>query len=173
MNIVPLDKKNHDRNAFGCGESKLDSFLKTTSAQHNDKSLSRTFVLTSDANPQQIKGFYSLAVCTVELEQLPENIAKKYPREVHCALLGRIAVSETCQGQGLGSVLLVDAVRKSVEASKHVPTPMIIVDAKNERAKEWYEGFGFKPFPVMKNRLFMTMATAKAMLDKADSGGSQ
>ncbi|HIF5960611.1 TPA: GNAT family N-acetyltransferase [Vibrio parahaemolyticus] len=171
MNIVPLDKKTHDRNAFDCGEPALNNFLKTTSAQHNNKSLSRTFVLTSDANPEQIKGFYSLAVCTIELDQLPPDIAKKYPSEVHCALLGRLATNKSYQRQGLGSVLLIDAVRKSVEASKLVPTPMIIVDAKNVDVKEWYESFGFTPFPVMKNRLFMTMATAQTMLDKVDGIG--
>lgn len=169
MKIEPLDKSVHDRKSFDCGEQALNNFLKTTSAQHSQKSLSRTFVLTTHNNPAQIKGFYSLAICTVELKDLPPNIAAKYPAAIHCALIGRLAVSNTCQGQGLGAYLLVDAVRNAVVAAELLPTPMIIVDAKNQKVKEWYQSYGFQPFPVMTNRLYMPLATAKAMLDKVDN----
>ena len=110
MKIERLDRDKHDRNAFDCGEQVLNNYLKTTSGQHDKKDLSRTFVLTSRHNPSQIKGFYSLALCTVELDALPQNIAKKYPATIHCALIGRLAVNKTHQRQGLGSILLIDAV---------------------------------------------------------------
>ncbi|AWG82229.1 MULTISPECIES: GNAT family N-acetyltransferase [Vibrio] len=169
MNIEHLDKNTHDRNAFDCGEPALNTYLKATSGQHNKKDLSRTFVLTSSGNPSQIKGFYSLALCTVELDELPENIAKKYPSAIHCALIGRLAVNKSHQRQGLGSVLLIDAVRKAIESSKAIPTPMIIVDAKNDIAKSMYIDLGFESFPNQDNRLFMTTATAIAMLNEIDS----
>lgn len=169
MKVEHLNKKTHDRNTFDCEEIDLNNYLKTTSGQHNKKDLSRTFVLTSSGNPSQIKGFYSLALCTVELDDLPKEIAKKYPTSIHCALIGRLAIHKTYKRQGLGSILLVDAIRRSIESSKSIPTPMIIVDAKNDIAKKMYLDLGFESFPNKENRLFMTTATAQAMLDKIDS----
>lgn len=169
MNIEHLDKNIHDRNAFDCGEPALNTYLKATSGQHNKKDLSRTFVLTSSSNPSQIKGFYSLALCTIELDELPKDIAKKYPSSIHCALIGRLAVNKSHQRQGFGSILLIDAIRKALDSSKVIPTPMIIVDAKNDVAKEMYIDLGFEAFPRQNHRLFMTTAVAIAMLDEIDA----
>ncbi|EJV0279273.1 MULTISPECIES: GNAT family N-acetyltransferase [Vibrio harveyi group] len=169
MKIEHLDKNIHDRNGFDCGEPALNNYLKATSGQHSKKDLSRTFVLTSSGNPSQIKGFYSLALCTVELYELPPSIAKKYPAAIHCALIGRLAVNNSHKRQGLGSILLIDAIRKAIESSKAIPTPMVIVDAKNAVAKSMYMDLGFEPFPNQQDRLFMTTAMAVAMLKKVDS----
>ncbi|WP_233420725.1 hypothetical protein [Xenorhabdus nematophila] len=73
MKIVRLDKNKHNRNNFDCGEVALNNYLKAVSGQHDKKDLSRTFVLISNQNESQIKGFYSLALCTVELDELPEK----------------------------------------------------------------------------------------------------
>lgn len=169
MNIEALDKNTHNRNTFDCGEPALNNYLKTTSGQHNRKDLSRTFVLTGCGNPSQIKGFYSLALCTVELDELPKNIAKKYPYAIYCALIGRLAVHKSHQRQGLGSILLIDAIRKAITSSKLIPTPMIIVDAKNDASKNMYISLGFEPMPRQPNRLFMTTLTAMTMLDSIDA----
>ncbi|MFQ2204742.1 MULTISPECIES: GNAT family N-acetyltransferase [Aeromonas] len=169
MNVERLDKQVHDRSNFDCGVEALNNYLKATSGQHDQKDLARTFVLTSPQNPSQIKGFYSLALCTVELDDLPDSIAKKYPTSLHCALIARLAISSQLKRQGLGSILMIDAVRKAIASSETMPVPMIIVDAKNDIAKSMYTGLGFTPFPKMSNRLYMTMAMAKAMIAKVDS----
>jgi GNAT superfamily N-acetyltransferase len=169
MNITQLSKKKHDRKAFDCGEEALNNYLKTLSGQHDKKDLSRTFVLTSPHNEAEIKGFYSLALCTVSLDDLPAEVAKKYPTEIHCALIGRLAVNKQHQKQGFGQILLIDAVRNAIASSELVPTPMIIVDAKNEEAKNYYEEFGFECFPKQPNRLFLPRDTAILMLKEIDS----
>ncbi|PHM47332.1 GNAT family N-acetyltransferase [Xenorhabdus miraniensis] len=168
MQIKPLDKNKHDRNNFDCGEPELNNYLKTVSGQHDKKALSRTFVLTSSQNEHQIKGFYSLALCTIELDELPEKIAKKYPSALHCALIGRLAVSKSFQRQGFGEILLIDAIRKAIKSSKIIPTPMIIVDAKNDIVKRLYINMGFDEFPREKGKLFMTMVNAIKMIEIAD-----
>lgn len=162
MQITTLDKSIHDRKKFDCGETALNNYLKQTSGQHDKKDLSRTFVLTSEQAPEQIKGFYSLSLCKVQLHEIPENIAKKYPAEMYCALIGRLAVHETLQGQGFGSLLLIDALKESVTST--IPTPMIVIDAKSERVCEMYKGFGFTEFPNQKNRLYITTKDARATL---------
>ncbi|OTA21921.1 acetyltransferase [Xenorhabdus beddingii] len=168
MQIENLNKNKHDRNNFDCGEPELNNYLKTVSGQHDKKDLSRTFVLTSSQNECQIKGYYSLALCTVELNELPEKIAKKYPVALHCALIGRLAISKSLQRQGLGEILLIDAIRRATESSRSIPTPMIIVNAKNDIAKKLYTNMGFQEFPREKSKLFMTMASAIEMLKIAD-----
>lgn len=171
MQIEKLDKDKHIRNDFDCGEPALNNYLKTISGQHDKKDLSRTFVLTSEQNPSQIKGYYSLALCTVELNDLPEKAANKYPSGtiLHCALIGRLAVSKSVQRQGFGSILLIDAIKKAIQSSELIPTPMIIVDAKNDIAKKLYKEIGFEEFAREKSRLMMPIAAAKEMLRKADA----
>ena len=77
MRITQLDKTVHDRKTFDCGEDALNNYLKSVAGQHDVKSLARTFVITSKKNKSKILGFYSLALCQVNLSELPNSIAKK------------------------------------------------------------------------------------------------
>ena len=169
MKIERLDKNKHDKKSFDCGVEALNNYLKAISGQHDKKDLSRTFVLTSKQNPSQIKGFYSLTLCSVELEDLPPDIAKKYPNTIHCALIGRLAVNEKHQRQGFGSILLIDAIRKAIESSENIPTPMIIIDAKTPIARKIYLEMGFSSFPKDEDRLFMPMKDSIAMIKQVDA----
>ena len=165
MQITKIDNSIHDRNKFDCNEPALNNYLKQTSGQHDKKDLSRTYVLTSEQSPNQIKGFYSLSLCKVQLHELPESIAKKYPNELYCALISRLAVHKTLQRQGIGSLLLIDAIKESV--TSNIPVPMIVIDAKNKIAFDIYKKFGFIEFPNNSNRLYMTTKNAKATLVEA------
>jgi len=164
MRITQLDKKIHDRKDFDCGEDALNNYLKSVAGQHDEKSLARTFVITSKVNESKILGFYSLALCQVDLSELPDAIAKKYPGPIFCTLIGRLAVTGKSQGEGLGPLLLVDAVKKAVESSYDVPKPMIVVDAKNDKARNFYLKFGFIELPSQKYKLYMPQKAAKKML---------
>lgn len=167
MRISTLNKNKHDRTKFDCGETALNNYLKQVAGQHDNKDLSRTYVLTSPQNESQIKGFYSLALCQVDLSELPPNIAKKYSNGMYCTLIGRLAVSKSNQRQGLGSLLLMDAIKNAVLSSELVPKPMIIVEAKNEIARDFYKDFGFSEFPKQSNKLYLPQKEAKAMLEQA------
>ncbi|MGI2193990.1 GNAT family N-acetyltransferase [Shewanella baltica] len=167
MEITTFDKNKHDRKSFDCGNVELNNYLKCTSGQHEKKDISRTYVLFSEQNPSQIKGYYTIAVAQVSLSELPTEIAKKYPSEITCSLIGRLAVNHTCQRQGLGSVLLIDAIKRIIQASSAIPVPMIIVQAKNEDAKRFYIDSGFVSFPDNPLKLMMTLANARAMLKEA------
>ncbi|ABS10534.1 MULTISPECIES: GNAT family N-acetyltransferase [Shewanella] len=168
MKITQFDKNEHDRKSFDCGNTELNNYLKCISGQHEKKDISRTYVLTSELNPSHIKGYYSIAVAQVSLCELPTEIAKKYPSEITCSLIGRMAVNHTCQRQGLGSILLIDAIKRIIQASSAIPIPMIIVQAKNEDARRFYSEFGFVSFPDNYLKLMMTLAHAKAMLKEAE-----
>ncbi|MCF6146070.1 hypothetical protein PMAG_a2955 [Pseudoalteromonas mariniglutinosa NCIMB 1770] len=63
---------------------------------------------------------------------------------------------------------MIDAIRNSYIASLSVPTPMLVVDAKDDKAKEFYEKYGFIAFPDEPYRLFLTMKDSELLLNRAD-----
>lgn len=160
--IEPLGKK-HDRAAFSCGKDSLDQYLKNQAGQAVGKNLAAVFVVTSDG--KAIAGYYTLSSYAVKLDEIPEEIARKLTRmqEVPATLLGRLARSVEFRGQGIGEILLVDALRKAFQNSEHVASWAVIVDAKDEEAREFYKRYGFVPFPTRPNRLFLPISSIQKM----------
>ena len=116
-----------------------------------------------------IAGFYSLSSFTLTIEELPQEIGKKLPRydAIPAALIGRLARDERVRGQGIGALLLADAVRRILSASQSLAVFAIVVEAKDDRAIRFYENFGFRRFPLSQNRLFLPAATAVEALKRA------
>lgn len=161
--IEPLGGK-HDRAAFRCGNTVLDEYIKTRAGQDEKRNFSRTFVLTGD-EPSDIAGYYTVSNMSVNIGELPEEEAKKLPRYplVPAALIGRLAVSEDCQGKGFGGDLLIDALKRIVAAGINVASYAIIVDAKDDKAVSFYEHYGFQRLPSQKSRMFLPVATASKL----------
>lgn len=151
----------HDTEGFACGVDALDQWLKRIARQHISKGVSRTFVAVDPASPERILGYYSLTVAEIDTDKLPKDVAKKLPRRVPLVLIGRLANSLTTRGQGIGALLLVDALRRIVEVSNNVGVTLILVDAKDEAAANFYRHFGFVSLPETPHRLALTVATAQ------------
>jgi predicted GNAT family N-acyltransferase len=160
--IEPLGK-NHDRAAFSCGKQSLDQYLKDQAGQAVGKNLAAVFILTADG--KKIAGYYTLSSYAVKLDEIPEEIARKLTRmpEIPATLLGRLARSIEFRGQGMGGILLVDALKKALENSAHVASWAVVVDAIDEEAEEYYRRYGFLPFPNKPNRLFLPMNSIQKM----------
>jgi predicted GNAT family N-acyltransferase len=159
----------HDKKSFDCGVQPLNNYLKKISGQHEKKHLARTFVLSDGKVPSKIIGFYTLAMMSIDQSSLPPEMVKKLPKgNLNCSLLGRFAIDLQHQGQGHGEFLLIDAIRNSYIASLSVPTPMLVVDAKDDKAKEFYEKYGFIAFHDEPYRLFLTMKDSELLLNRAD-----
>lgn len=161
--------KAHDREGFDCGSEPLNRFLRQTARQHADRGISRTFVLVDpDAHePRPILGYFSLTLCQVKPGQLPPEEAKKLPDNVHGVLLGRLAVAKSLQGQGLGKLLMGAALEKFMAIFEAAGGIGLFVDAKDEPAKSFYEGFGFVPLPSSPLQLFLPVKTIQAALASA------
>lgn len=158
--IVPLSRT-HDRAGFDCGVPELNNFLKTTARQHGEKGISRTFVLTGE--DARILGFFTLTLCEVTADNLPEAYASKYPSHgLPAVRLGRLAVSRKHQGKGYGELLLAEAIHRTLLIADHAGLIGLFVDAKDDRARSFYEHFGFIPLPATPLRLFLPVATLKA-----------
>jgi predicted GNAT family N-acyltransferase len=165
--IEPLGKK-HDRTAFSCGKQSLDQYLKDQSGQAVGKNLAAVFILTADG--KKIAGYYTLSSYAVKLDEIPEEIARKLTRmpEIPATLLGRLARSIEFRGQGIGGILLVDALKKALENSAHVACWAVVVDAIDVEAEEFYRRYGFLPFPNKPNRLFLPMNSIQKMFSEEE-----
>lgn len=139
-----LDPKLHDRSGFRCGEPALDAFLHKYAAQQSAKGISSVFVLVDSAHPHNILGFYTLSAAQIGVEQLSDSERKKLPHyPVPCFRMGRLACNLKTQGSGLGATLIGLAVDRCLKAKVHVSAYALLVDAKNDKAKAFYQHFGF------------------------------
>jgi GNAT superfamily N-acetyltransferase len=159
-----LDDSVHDRRGFDCGVEALNAFLQTQARKEMERRSAITYVLVDPAARGEIIGFYSLSAATVLLDSVPEEMAKKLGRQqsVPTTLMGRLALSRSHQGKGLGSQLLWDALNRSEERSREIGSVAVIVDAKDEKAAQFYEKVGFRRFADPPLRLYLMMSTIAA-----------
>jgi GNAT superfamily N-acetyltransferase len=165
VRFQPLSGK-HDRTTFGCGVSALDTWFHTQASQDVRRNIARVFVAIDEYG---IVGFYSLSMFTLALDELPPDLARKLPKykALPAALIGRLARHVRARGQGVGELLLADALTRVLGAAESVAAYAIVVDAKDDAAIAFYRTFGFVQFPATPNRLFLLAATAAAGLRAA------
>ena len=158
---VELLSTSHDRAAFDCGVLLLNSYLQQYARQDMERGIATAYVLVPSTRPTEIAGFYTLTATAVKLTDFPERIARKLPKYplVPATLLGRLAVGLKHRGKGLGERLLIDALKRSLEASRVVGSAAVIVDAKDPSGVRFYERYGFKLLPEQDLRLFIAMKT--------------
>jgi len=161
----PLSRR-HDRGAFASGVQALDDWFRTRATQDQRRHVAQVFVALDE---QGIVGFYSLSMFTLALESLPEGLARKLPRyeAIPAALIGRLARHERAKGSGVGDLLVADAVTRVLAAAESVAAYAIVVDAKDDRGRRFYESHGFISLPSRPNRLFLLTETAAAALAAA------
>lgn len=165
LTILPLGKQ-HDRQSFDCGQHSLNQYLQRYASQDIRRRINRVFVATPSATPQRVIGYYSLSAGSLDATDLPEKLRRRLPRfPVPVVLMGRLAVSIPHQGEGVGSILLADALRRIGQAGQVMTIHAIVVDAVDSRAAEFYRQFGFIPLPDQPLRLFLPIDTAAALLD--------
>jgi GNAT superfamily N-acetyltransferase len=162
LSFAPLSKA-HDRAGFRCGVDELDDWFRKRASQDDRRNVARVFVALDD---EGVAGFYSLSAFTLSIDEVPEDLAKKIPRHdrIPAALIGRLARDEKRRNQGMGELLVADAIRCILGASEKIAVFAIIVDAKNDAASGFYQSFGFAPFPSNSKRLFMLTSTAVAAM---------
>ncbi len=160
--IQPLGP-HHNRADFSCGVEPLDNYLNRQAGQDVKRRVAAAFVLSPDG--RTVAGYYTLSQFSVDLGVIPPHIAKRRPRYpmVPATLIGRLAVSVTFRQQGLGEVLLMDALHRSLVLSEQVASAAVIVDAKNDQARRFYLKYGFLELPGISGRLFLPMKTVEQL----------
>jgi predicted GNAT family N-acyltransferase len=158
-NIEPLG--NHDRAAFSCGNVALDRYIREQASQDVKRGLAAVFVITAKDTPRTILSYYTLSSRELKVEQLPPEFARKSGKDgyVGVTLLGRLAVDERCRGQGLGALTLLNALEKSLAATRDVASWAVFVDAIDDAAADFYRKYGFIELPEDRRKLFLPMRT--------------
>ncbi len=156
----------HDRGGFSCGIDSLDRYFRTQASQDVRRKANGVFVLTEPERPDVVLGYYTLCATGLPQGDVPAAARKHVPRYplVSATLVGRLAVSETRQGERLGAMLLADAVRRAHGSAATVGSSMLVVDAINERAAAFYEGNGFVRLPDSL-RLVLPMQVIRGLVE--------
>lgn len=163
--IEPADAKV----GFSCGHHALDDFFARHAVHNNEIGVGRAYVLRRDANNDEalpaVLGFYTLSMASAESSQVAKVLAKKLPQyQMPVALIGRLAIDQRAQGRRLGEALLLDALRRVVDASAVIGCTGIVVDAKDKGAADFYAKYDFvavtnEGWP---RRMFLPLNTARA-----------
>ena len=166
--VVLLDKSTHNRESFNCGVESLDSYIRHQASQDVAKRAAICYVLVDDTgDPSRIIGYYTLANQSVELSGLPDEMIKAFPKypQVPATLVGRLAVDVEYTGQRLGEFLLMDCLNTILVASDTTASAVVVVDAIDEVAAEFYGAYGFKFMPGSAARLFIPMTTVSELFE--------
>jgi predicted GNAT family N-acyltransferase len=114
---------------------------------------------------QAIAGFYTLSNYTIRGTEIPEEIASKLTKhgQIPATLIGRLARDTAYPGTGAGDLLLTNALRRCLEASKQAVSWAVIVEARNEQGSAFYKKWGFEAFPSQPLRLFLPMTAIEKL----------
>jgi GNAT superfamily N-acetyltransferase len=156
----------HDRNSFDCGVPELNTFLKQHANQNQLKNMSKTYVAVvavSTDDHKKIYGYYTLSAGHILCDQLPENLKAKLPKySIPIARIGRLAVDKDYKGQGIGGLLLHDAFFKVLSIADKMGVYAVLVDAKNDAAKAFYQNYSFITLQDSELTLFLPIDTIKS-----------
>lgn len=110
-------------------------------------------------------GYYTVSAISIDVGALPAETARKLPRypEIPATLIGRLAVDQHRRGERLGEFLLMDALYRSLRQAGEIAAAAVVVDAKDDRARSFYQAYDFRRFPDRPDRLFLTMTAVKKL----------
>lgn len=148
----------HRFDAFKCGEPALDDWLKRRAHANQLTGASRTFVVV-DEN-QEIFGYYAMAVGAVAHQVATGSIRRNMPDPIPVMVLARLAVDFRAQGIKLGASLLQDAVDRTLVVALNAGVRALLVHAINERARQFYEHYGFQASPVHPMTLMLRLGSS-------------
>lgn len=161
--FVPISKT-IDRRVFDCDVVELNEYFQKYARQNHINNISKCFVAVDPANPKVPLGYYTTSFTAIAKENVPLDARlPNYP--IPAIIIGRLAVDRTAKGKGIGARLLRKIFADAIELFNHPATPafkFIVVEAKDEGAKGFYQKYGFVPFRDRSYSLLISMATVLA-----------
>ena len=154
----PLDAT-HIMEGFECGEAALDEWLTRRAMTNQSSGASRTFVVV-DQN-HRVYGYYAMAAGAVSHPAATGSVRRNMPDPVPVMVLARLAVDRRAQRIKLGASLLQDAVNRAVVVSQNAGVRALLVHALHDRAKTFYEHYGFQASPLHPMTLMLRLNTGR------------
>jgi GNAT superfamily N-acetyltransferase len=167
--IEPFDASRHETRTFSCGSPSQDNFLCRTARRQQRDGYTRLHVAIDagdQAEPMTCLGFYAINSHAIGRSDLPADAASRSPRSglIPAVFLSHLAVDLQHQGQGLGRILLVDALRQCQNVQQVLGIRLLLLDVSSEggsaamaRRHRFYAALGFRPLPGHGNRLFLPL----------------
>lgn len=155
----------HDVSGFACGVDELDQWLRRHALAAQQMDSARSFVVARD---KRVVGYVSLTMGSVQRTDAPPRLVRGMPAyPVGMVLIARLAIDKTEQGGGLGTRLLADALRMALLAGESVAARLVVVDAIDEAAAQFYRRHGFAHTLDHPLRLYRRMKDVRASLQPA------
>lgn len=134
---------------FDCGEAELNYFLKNLALLYQNRRFGVTMVFSCrEDKSKTVIAYYTLCPASIQIEDLPEKfLSGPKPNPIPAFRLCRLAVDKSYQGKKIGSLIFVHALKKCLDQANQIGGNAVIIDAKNENAKAFYEHFGFISLP--------------------------
>jgi GNAT superfamily N-acetyltransferase len=151
----------HDVEQFDCGVPALDDWLRRWALKNEENNASRTFVVCSG---DIVIGYYRLANGAIAHIDAPKRMRRNMPDPIPIMVLGRLAVDQKYQNDGIGTELLRDAVLRVLQAAEIAGIKAILVDAISEEAKKFYISRGFLASPTEPMTLCLMLDVARRIL---------
>lgn len=149
----------HRVEEFECGEVTLDDWLKRRAMTNQLSGASRTFVVVDQDS--RVCGYYAMAAGAVSHQIATSTVRRNMPDPVPVMVLGRLAVDHKAQGIKLGAALLQDAVNRAVVVSQNAGVRALLVHAIHDRARQFYEHYGFQSSHLHPMTLMLRLNTGK------------
>ena len=170
LRIETFDPARHDRAGFSCGVERLDNYLKLSAKKQQKDDMTRVYVAVANGD-ETVLGYHAISLGMMNVDELA-----RCPRgapdhgELPVLFLGHVAVSESAQGQGIGSILMYHVFEKACTVAEQAGCFAIVLDVMSDggddtfqKRRSWYAEFGFQPFQSNPARMFMTMKQVRAI----------
>ncbi|GAA6210235.1 GNAT family N-acetyltransferase [Cognatishimia sp. WU-CL00825] len=169
LTISQFDKALHDRSAFSCGFDPIDKFLKEALSDHLKSGYLTAYMAARDGQNDVI-GFYTLSAFAVSPDHITPPKRPRPPPSIPATYIKVVAVHKDWQAKGIGTALMVHALRKALEISGQIGTMAIVLDVLRDanfvRRAEFYQALGFRPMrdPENPDRVYLSMKDVAATL---------
>lgn len=153
--VIEKLRRDHALDSFDCGAEDLNQYLRRHALTNQQAEAAQTYLLVRE---QRVLGYYSLAAGNVQFDEGSERSRKGLARHpIPVILLARLAIDLGGQGEGLGAALLKDALIRAAGAAETIGARAVLVHARDERARAFYEHFEFEPSPSDPLHLMLLM----------------
>jgi GNAT superfamily N-acetyltransferase len=160
-------EKHHIIEDFDCGNDELNKWLIRFALQNQQSDAATTFVVHTE---NRVIAYYSLVAGSVNHDTATLRIKKGLSNHpIPVMILARLAVEREFQGRKIGKFLLRDAILRILNASENFGIRAVLVHAKDEKARLFYEKFGFEPSPINPLTLMLLLKDARKTIANRSS----
>lgn len=159
---VPLGPE-HDLDDFDCGSPAQTEWLSRHARQAQAAGTARVYVSVR-AGTASVVGYYALAAASVAPNDATGRTLKGTGRHpIPVVLLARLGVDRSAQGSGLGRALVIDALKRTMQAADVIGVRALLIHAESEAAKSFYLHLGeFEESPTDPLHLILLMKDLRA-----------